>query len=506
MKAKQLIVLALVAILIATFFIFDLGQYFSLAYIKSQQAAVIAQYDAHPALTIAIFFVVYVAVAGLSLPGAAIMTLFAGGIFGLVVGLVTVSFASSIGATFAFLTSRFLLRDSIQAKFGDKLRAINQGIEREGAFYLFSIRMVPAFPFFIVNLVMGLTPLKTTTFYWASQLGMLIGTAVYVNAGMQLAQIDSLRGILSPGILGAFALLGVFPIVAKKLVDVIKARKIYRRWAKPRRFDRNLVVIGAGSAGLVSAYIGAAVKARVTLIEKHRMGGDCLNTGCVPSKALIRSAKYVSHIRRAKEFGMTAASVDFNFAAVMDRVQNVIKTIAPHDSPERYASLGVECIEGTAKITSPWSTFVDPEVARVGLNETEAEEKGIAYEVTTYGLDDLDRAIADGEAHGMVKVLTVPGKDKILGVTIVGEHAGDLIAEFVAAMKNKLGLRKILGTIHIYPTLAEANKFAAGNWKRAHAPAKLMPWLERLHAWERGERAATVSIPGNQGATATKPA
>ncbi len=593
MKAKQLIVLALVAILIATFFIFDLGQYFSLAYIKSQQAAVIAQYDAHPALTIAIFFVVYVAVAGLSLPGAAIMTLFAGGIFGLVVGLVTVSFASSIGATFAFLTSRFLLRDSIQAKFGDKLRAINQGIEREGAFYLFSIRMVPAFPFFIVNLVMGLTPLKTTTFYWASQLGMLIGTAVYVNAGMQLAQIDSLRGILSPGILGAFALLGVFPIVAKKLVDVIKARKIYRRWAKPRRFDRNLVVIGAGSAGLVSAYIGAAVKARVTLIEKHRMGGDCLNTGCVPSKALIRSAKYVSHIRRAKEFGMTAASVDFNFAAVMDRVQNVIKTIAPHDSPERYASLGVECIEGTAKITSPWSVEVrtpegirtlttrniviaagarpfvpaipgldqigyltsdtvwslrtlpkrlvvlgggpigaelaqafarlgadvtqiemlprilfreDPEVARVGLNETEAKEKGIAYEVTTYGLDDLDRAIADGEAHGMVKVLTVPGKDKILGVTIVGEHAGDLIAEFVAAMKNKLGLRKILGTIHIYPTLAEANKFAAGNWKRAHAPAKLMPWLERLHAWERGERAATVSIPGNHGATATKPA
>ncbi len=535
----------------------------------------------------------YVAVAGLSLPGAAIMTLFAGGIFGLVVGLVTVSFASSIGATFAFLTSRFLLRDSIQAKFGDKLRAINQGIEREGAFYLFSIRMVPAFPFFIVNLVMGLTPLKTTTFYWASQLGMLIGTAVYVNAGMQLAQIDSLRGILSPGILGAFALLGVFPIVAKKLVDVIKARKIYRRWAKPRRFDRNLVVIGAGSAGLVSAYIGAAVKARVTLIEKHRMGGDCLNTGCVPSKALIRSAKYVSHIRRAKEFGMTAASVDFNFAAVMDRVQNVIKAIAPHDSPERYASLGVECIEGTAKITSPWSVEVrtpegirtlttrniviaagarpfvpaipgldqigyltsdtvwslrtlpkrlvvlgggpigaelaqafarlgadvtqiemlprilfreDPEVARVGLNETEAKEKGIAYEVTTYGLDDLDRAIADGEAHGMVKVLTVPGKDKILCVTIVGEHAGDLIAEFVAAMKNKLGLRKILGTIHIYPTLAEANKFAAGNWKRAHAPAKLMPWLERLHAWERGERAATVSIPGNQGATATKPA
>jgi pyruvate/2-oxoglutarate dehydrogenase complex dihydrolipoamide dehydrogenase (E3) component len=134
----------------------------------------------------------------------------------------------------------------------------------------------------------------------------------------------------------------------------------------------------------------------------------------------------------------------------------------------------------------PWATFTDPEVARVGLSETEAKEQGIAVEVTSYGIDDLDRAIADGTAHGFVKVLTVPGKDKILGVTIVGEHAADLLAEFVLAMKHGLGLNKILGTIHIYPTLAEANKYAAGEWKRAHAPKKLLEWVARYHAWERG--------------------
>jgi pyruvate/2-oxoglutarate dehydrogenase complex dihydrolipoamide dehydrogenase (E3) component/uncharacterized membrane protein YdjX (TVP38/TMEM64 family) len=725
-KAEKLVLLVVVAALVAAFFVFDLGQYFSLAYLKSQQANVMAQYEARPIATVAVFLLVYIAVTALSLPGAAIMTLFAGGIFGLGVGLVTVSFASSIGATLAFLTSRYLLRDSIQRKFGDKLNAINQGIEKEGALYLFSIRMVPAFPFFIVNLVMGLTPIRTTTFYWASQLGMLIGTAVYVNAGAQLATIDSLKGILSPGLLGAFALLGVFPLVAKKIVDTIKARRVYKGWRKPARFDRNLVVIGAGSGGLVTAYIGATVKAKVTLVEKHKMGGDCLNTVCVPSKALIRSAKFLSHARRAHEFGMRSASVDFDFAQVMERVQRVVQTVAPHDSVERYTGLGVECLEGEARITSPWSvevrtregprtlttrnivvaagarplvppipgleqvgyltsdtvwslrrlpkrlvvlgggpigcelaqsfarfgadvtqvemlerlmiredpevsamvaekfaaegirvltglkviraleengdklliaerdgaevriafdelllaagrvanvkgygletlglalrkngtietneylqtsfpnilavgdvtgpfqfthsaghqawfaavnalfgrlrkfkvdysvmpwaTFTEPEVARVGLNEIEARERGIAYEVSVYGIDDLDRAIADSEAHGMVKVLTVPGKDRILGVTIVGEHAGDLIAEFVAAMKHGFGLNKILGTIHVYPTLAEANKFAAGVWKRAHAPAGALRWLERFHRWQRyeGRAAAAAGVP-----------
>jgi pyruvate/2-oxoglutarate dehydrogenase complex dihydrolipoamide dehydrogenase (E3) component/uncharacterized membrane protein YdjX (TVP38/TMEM64 family) len=719
MNSHKLLLILTLAALIGAFFAFDLGRYFSLDYFKSQQAVIDAYRAAHPGLTAGLFFAVYVAVTGVSLPGAAIMTLAAGAIFGLLWGTVIVSFASTLGATLAFLAARFVLRDWVQDRFGDRLQTINAGMAKEGGFYLFTLRLIPIFPFFVINLVMGLTPIRTRTFYWVSQLGMLAGTVVYVNAGTQLAQIDSLQGILSPTLLASFALLGVFPLVAKKIIAVIKARRVYAKWPKPKRFDRNLVVIGAGSAGLVTAYLAAAVKAKVTLIEKHRMGGDCLNTGCVPSKALIRSAKLLAHIRRAPEFGVRQAEADFDFAEVMERVQRVIREVAPHDSVERYTGLGVEVIEGTAKITSPWSvdvttaegtrtlttrgiviaagarpfvppipgleqvgyltsdtvwnlrelpkrlvvlgggpigseltqafarfgsqvtqvemaprlliredpevselitqrfraegievllnhkakqfvvdngekaliaehagqdvripfdavlvavgrvanttgygleelgipttpartvetneylqtrypnlyaagdvagpfqfthtaahqawyaavnalfaplrqfkadysvipwsTFVDPEVARVGLNEQEAKERGIPHEVTVYGLDDLDRAIADGEAHGFVKVLTVPGKDRILGVTIVGEHAGDLLAEYVLAMRHGLGLNQILGTIHIYPTLAEANKYAAGVWKKAHAPQKLLAWVERFHAWRRGGRAS----------------
>ncbi|MSP98777.1 MAG: pyridine nucleotide-disulfide oxidoreductase, partial [Betaproteobacteria bacterium] len=658
----------------------------------------------------------YVAVTGLSLPGAAIMTLVAGAIFGLVWGTLLVSFASSIGATLAFLATRFLLRDWVQKRFGQQFGALNAGVEKEGGLHLFTLRMIPVVPFFVINLAMGLTPIRAGTFYWVSQLGMIAGTVVYVNAGTQLAAIQSPSGILSPGLIGTFVLLGFFPLIAKRIVDALKARRVYAKWPKPARFDRNLVVIGGGSAGLVSAYIAAAVKAKVTLIEQHRMGGDCLNTGCVPSKALIRSAKFVAQARRSNELGIKAAAIEFDFADIMERVQRVVKAIEPHDSAERYAGLGVECLSGVAKIVSPWeieitnkveqprrlttrsiviaagarpfvppipglsdvgcltsdniwgirklparlvvlgggpigseltqafarlgsrvtqvemlpriliredpeisamvmskfsaegvevrvnhkakqfriengqkvlicehqgqdvriefdevlcavgrvanttgygleelgipttrartvetneylqtlypniyacgdvagpyqfthtaahqawyasvnalfgtfrkfradysvipwATFTDPEVARVGLNETEAKEKGIAHEVTVYGMDDLDRAIADETAHGIVKVLTVPGKDRILGVTIAGEHAGDLIAEFVAAMRHGLGMNKILGTIHIYPTLAEANKYAAGAWKKAHAPQGLLRLVERLHAWRRG--------------------
>ncbi|MBI3527312.1 MAG: FAD-dependent oxidoreductase [Betaproteobacteria bacterium] len=709
-KGRWLLVV-LIAVLVAAYFVFDLGQYFSLGYLKSQQAAIDAYYGSNPLQTVAAFFLVYVAVTGLSLPGATIMTLAAGAIFGLLWGTIIVSFASSIGATLSFLASRFVLKDSVQAKFGDKLRAINAGIEKDGAFYLFTLRLVPAFPFFVINLVMGLTPIRIPTFYWISQLGMLAGTIVYVNAGTEIAKIDRLSGILSPTLLASFTLLGLFPLIAKKVLELVKARKVYARFRRPRRFDCNVIVIGAGSAGLVSSYIAAAVKAKVTLIEMHRMGGDCLNTGCVPSKALIRSAKFLSHVKRAAEFGMREARADYEFADVMERVQRVIGEVEPHDSAERYTGLGVECIQGEAKILSPWevrvngnvlttraiviaagarpfvppiagieqagyftsdtvwnlrrlparlvvlgggpigceltqafarfgstvtqvemlprimiredpeisemvlarfraegvdvklehkarqflvengekilvcehegreiriafdavlvavgrvantagygleelgipvtkqrtvetndflqtiypniyacgdvagpyqfthtashqawyaavnalfgglrkfradysvipwATFTEPEVARVGLNETEAREKNIAYEVTTYGIDDLDRAIADSEAHGLVKVLTVPGKDKILGVTIVGEHAGDLIAEYIMAMRHGIGLNKVLGTIHIYPTMAEANKYVAGNWKRAHAPQGLLKWVERYHAWMRG--------------------
>jgi dihydrolipoamide dehydrogenase len=710
-KWSKILILLAIAVLVAAFFGFDLGRYLTFDYLKSRQAALETNYADHQPLTMAIYMAVYIVVTALSLPGAAIMTLAGGAIFGFWIGLLLVSFASTIGATLAFLVARFLLMDYVKRRFGDKLKAVYEGIEKDGAFYLFTLRLVPLFPFFVINLVMGLTPIRTATFYVVSQIGMLAGTAVYVNAGTQLAQIDSLSGILSPGLIFSFALLGTFPWIAKAAVAMIRSRKALAGYARPKSFDYNLVVIGAGSAGLVTSYIAAAVKAKVALLEKHKMGGDCLNTGCVPSKALIRSAKMLSYARRAKDFGFNHASVDFDFADVMERVRTVIQKIEPHDSIARYQSLGVECITGEARITSPytvevngrtlttrkivvatgarpfvppipgldqvkyltsdnvweirelparlvilgggpigcelaqtfcrlgsavtqvemmpqimgredadvaaliqeklasegvrvltghrakavkvendvnilvcdhngqdveivfdailvavgraanisgfgleelgaeltprktlqadgflktsiptiygagdvvgpyqfthaashqawfasvnalfgsiksfkidykalpWTTYTDPEVARVGLNETDAKEKNIDYELTRYDINDLDRAITDSEDHGFVKVLTKPKTDKILGVTIVGAHAGDIIAEFVLAMRHGLGLNKILSTVHTYPTMAEANKYAAGAWKKAHAPEKILKWIEKYHAWMRG--------------------
>lgn len=706
--------LAAIAALVAAFFAFDLQHYLTLETLKSQQAAIEAYRSNHPGLAVAVYALTYIAVTGLSLPGATILTLAGGAVFGLLWGTLIVSFVSTIGATLAFLAARFLFRDAVESRFGDRLNVINKGMDKQGALYLFTLRLVPVFPFFVINLVMGLTNLKTQTFYWVSQVGMLAGTMVYVNAGTQLGKLESLSGILSPGLIGSFALLGVFPLLANKIVEAIKANKVYAQWVKPARFDSNIVVIGAGSGGLVTAYIAAAVKAKVTLIEKHKMGGDCLNTGCVPSKALIRSAKLLAQMRRSADFGIKKADAEVNFAEVMNRVQAVIKAVEPHDSVQRYTDLGAEVIEGEATIISPWevqvktagesriittrsiviaagarpfvppipgieridyltsdtvwdlrelpkrlvvlgggpigcelaqsfarlgsevtqvemlprllvredsevseavmakfrlegihvlvghtakgfiiengekillaehdgkelrvpfdnlllaigrvaniqgygleqlgveisasrtieinefqqtnypnifacgdvsgpfqfthtaahqawyasvnalfgsfikfradysvipwATFTDPEVARVGLNEQDAQAKGVVYELSTYHLDDLDRAIADGVAHGFVKVLTAPGNDRILGVTIVGEQAGELIAEFVLAMKHNIGLNKLLGTIHIYPTLSEANKYAAGVWKRNHAPKGLLWCAARYHDWRR---------------------
>ncbi len=704
---KKLLVLVALAAVFALFYTQGGAEYL-------KPATYQALYAAEPGKTALIYFCIYVLVAALSIPGAAIMTLIGGAIFGLGYGLLLVSFASTIGATLAFLSSRLVLRDWVQQKFGAQLEGINEGIRKEGAFYLFSLRLIPIFPFFVINLLMGLTPIRTLSFYIASQLGMLPGTFVYVNAGAEIGKIDELSaaGILKPGIVIAFLLLASLPFVLKKLRAVIAGHKVYRDWAgkKPKEFDANLVVIGAGSAGLVSSLIAAAVKSKVFLIEKDAMGGDCLNTGCVPSKALIRSAKARHEIAKASELGIQSASGDVDFPAVMRRVSDVIKTIEPHDSVERFEGLGVNVIKGEAEVLSPWSvrvgervittrniilasgaeplippipgletvdylssdslwslkelpqrllvvgggpigcelaqamrrlgsdvsvvdmadrllpredpevskhveavfesegiavltgsktrrferdgdtqyavietndgeqklafdkvlmavgrrarskdfgfdvlelerrrngtlevneylqtrfpniyacgdvtgpfqfthvaahqawfatvnalfgtfksfkvdyriipwaTFTDPEVARVGLSETEASEQGIEVEVTRYELDDLDRAIADHAATGFIKVLTVPGKDKILGVTIVGQKAGDIIAEYVLAMKYNLGLNKILGTIHIYPTMAEANKFVAGIWKRAHAPEKLLGWVQKFHDWQR---------------------
>ncbi|MDH3543921.1 MAG: VTT domain-containing protein, partial [Desulfuromonadales bacterium] len=347
-RNAKLILIATIVVLIVAFFVFDLQRFLTLEYLKDRQQAFADFYAANRLLTIAIYFILYVVVTALSLPGAAVMTLAGGGLLGFWTAMVTVSFASTLGATLAFLASRFLLRDWVQGKFGDKLKAINEGVEREGSFYLFTLRLVPLFPFFVINLVMGLTPMRAGAYYLVSQIGMLPGTAVYVNAGTQLGQIESAAGILSPGILISFVLLGIFPLIAKRIIDIIKSRKAFDGWEKPEKFDYNLVAIGAGSGGLVSAYIAAAVKAKVALIEKDKMGGDCLNTGCVPSKALIRSAKMISYAKRAKEFGLQSGHVEYDFGEVMERVQRVIEKVEPHDSIERYTELGVECFTGSA--------------------------------------------------------------------------------------------------------------------------------------------------------------
>ncbi|WP_371915417.1 VTT domain-containing protein [Pseudomonas sp. CC6-YY-74] len=362
MDTRKSALLAIILLLLTSFFVFDLGQYLSLASLKAQQVALNAQVLANPWLSGGLFFVLYVLVTALSLPGAALMTLVGGALFGLLGGTLLASFASTLGATLAMLSSRLLLRDWVQAKFSKRLAGINQGIEREGASYLFALRLVPVFPFFLINLAMGLTKLPARTFWWISQLGMLPGTLVFVNAGRELAQLDSLAGILSPGLIGAFVLLGLLPIISRKLLELVKARKVYAGWQKPKRFDRNLLVIGAGSGGLVSAYIAAAVKAKVTLIEKHKMGGDCLNTGCVPSKALLRSAKLANELKKAEQLGFKPITGEVDFAAVMQRVQRVQRVVAdiePHDSVERYTQLGVEVLQGEAKITSPWTVEVN---------------------------------------------------------------------------------------------------------------------------------------------------
>ncbi len=718
MNLKKIGLFGLVVLLVAGFFLLELDRYFTLAEVKSRQASLSDWVGRNPIAASGTFFAAYVLTAALVLPGALLLTLLAGAIFGVVHGTVLVSFASSIGATLAFLGTRYLFRDAIgtrlKQRFPQRFEAIEAGVAREGAFYLFAMRLVPLFPFWAVNLLMGLSNLPTRTFYWVSQVGMLVGTIVYVNAGTQLAQIESIKGLVSLPLVLSFVALAVLPLAARRVLDAIKARKVYAGWKKPMSFDRNLIVIGAGSGGLVASLIAATVKAQVTLVEKHRMGGDCLNTGCVPSKALLKTAKLMALARDSKVYGIERMDATLDFAEAMQRVQRVIAKVEPHDSIERYQGLGVDVIEGEAKLVSPWEveirpngggppkrlaarsivlatgarplvppipgiestgyltsdtvwarrepmgrllvlgggpigcelalafarlgarvtqvemaphllgredpevaqlieqrfvdegialrlghkalrfervgsekvlvaesegrelriefdtlllalgraanvagfgleelgveltarrtvavddylqtrfpniyavgdvagpyqfthtaahmayyaavnalfgsfrrskvdysvipwcTFTDPEVARVGLNETDAKAKGIAYEVTRYGLDDLDRAIADDVDHGFVKVLTVPGKDRILGVTIVGEHAGDLIAEYVLAMKQGLGLNRIMGTIHIYPTLAEANKYAAGEWKKAHKPEKLLEWVGRFHRW-----------------------
>lgn len=711
MLSKKWLAIAFLLLAVAGSYAFGLHEYLNLMALKDKSAGFIAYYEANPWQTSLWFFLIYIVTTAVSIPGASILTLAGGAVFGLWWGVVLVSFASTIGASLAFLLSRYVLREAVQAKFSDKLAYINAGIEKEGAFYLFTLRLIVVFPFWLINLLMGLTPLKLRTYFWVSQLGMFPATILFVNAGTQLAKIEQVGDILLPAVAISFALLGIFPLIAKTIPSVIRRYKLLKAFKKPKTFDYNLVVMGAGSAGLVSSYIAAAVKAKVLLIEKDKMGGDCLNTGCVPSKSLIKSSRFLAELARSERYGIKSATAEFDFAEVMQRVESVIKQVEPHDSVERYTDLGVECRQGEARVLSPWEveldgktistqniilatgakprvpnidgldkvtfytsdtiwslrerpkrllvigggpigcelgqsfsrlgckvtiidmaerimmpegaeaasllseqlqaegvelilecsidsfvvesneslvviktkgknteklafdvvlfaigrqanvsgmgleelgvettpagtvevdkymrtsiptiyacgdvagpyqfthtaahyawysavnslfgdvwrfkadhrviprvTFTEPEIASVGYNEQSAKATGLSTEVTVFKLDELDRAIVDGKTEGFVKVLTPVGKDKILGVTIVGEHAGEILPEFVLAMKHGLGLNKILGTIHAYPTWAEANKYAAGVWKKNHKPEKILAMLERFHTAKR---------------------
>lgn len=731
MSKQKIALLATIALLVTIFFLLDGDRYLSLEYLKQSRDGLEALFRERPVIVLGTFFIIYVAVTALSLPGAAVMTIAAGALFGLATGTILVSFASSLGATLAFLVARLLLRESVQQRLGPRLRKINAGVERDGGFYLFSMRLVPAIPFFLINLAMGLTPIRTWTFYWVSQVGMLPGTLVYVNAGTQVAELESLGGLLSFDLIGAFVLLALFPWIARAILRIVQRRRAYRGWRRPKSYDRNLVVIGAGSGGLVAAYIAATVKAEVTLVEKHLMGGDCLNTGCVPSKALIKTARVMHQTRHLADYGIEPLEPRVNFAAAMDRVHAVIKEIEPHDSVERYTELGVDCRAGHARLVSPWeveitgegqtqrlttrnvviatgaspvvppipgldeldyltsenlwdlrtlpqrllvlgggpigcelahafarlgsqvtqvemqsrlmsrdepeasaavldslrtdgvdvrldttaarfaveddesvlyadtedgevriafdrvlvalgrranteglgleelgietrdngtlvtdeylettmpgiyacgdvagpfqfthtashqastaavnalfgtfrrfkvdysvipwTTFTDPEVAHVGMTEADAREEEIDLEITRYDIGELDRAIADGTASGFVKVITRTGSDRILGATIVGADAGNLIAEFIVAMNNKIGLKRLQGAIHVYPTLSESVKFAAGEWRKAHAPGALLEWVGRFHRWRLGSPAKSGSSASSGNAKA----
>lgn len=714
MRWGKFVVIIGIVLVIAVVYQQQWHQYLSLEQLKAQHDQLAQWRNQHFAGLFIGYLVIYVVVTALSIPGAVILTLGSGALFGLGWGLLLASFASTMGAFLAFMSARYVLRDSLEQRLGERLKQVNAGISRDGAWYLLTLRLVPLFPFWMINLVMGLTRMSAWRFYWVSQVGMLAGTAVFVNAGTQLARVEQVADILSGQLLLSFVLLGLFPLIAKQLVAWLKRKRVYQGWQRPRRFDDNILVIGAGSGGLVSAYIAAAVKAKVTLVEQHAMGGDCLNTGCVPSKALLHLAHGRKHAEALNQFGVSTKLGAVDFSAVMATVKQVITDIEPHDSVARYQSLGVNVMLGTARLISPWqvaitdasgqvsqrsarsiilatgarplvpaipgltdsryvtsdtiwqltelpqrlvvlgggpigvelaqafarlgsqvtvvealpqllprededaaelvkqqlqrdgvvvytahkalkvsqrdgvqqvhigaaeqhsrvieadvillalgrqprlqgyglqelgvvtdktittneflqtnfpniyavgdvagpfqlthaashqawyaavnalfsplkkfkadyrvmpaATFCEPEVARVGLNEKEAQQRAIAVEVTRYDIDDLDRAIADHNRYGWVKVLTKPGTDKILGVTIVGAQAGDLLAEFVLAMKHGIGLNKLLATIHIYPTMAEANKYVAGAWKRAHAPQRILAWLARYHQWRR---------------------
>lgn len=709
-KIIKLVIILVAAILIVTAYQLGFADFLTFSFVKDHVSNIERLVENDPVPMTILYFLLYVFTTAVSFPGATVLTLLGGAVFGTLKGVLLVSFASTMGATIAFWASRFLFKDIVAKKFDAKLQTINDNINRLGPYYLLSLRLIPVFPFFLVNLLMGITSMKTRVFFIMSQLGMLPATFIFVLAGKRLSQINSLRDILSFKIISMLVFLGLIPYLAKFAVSFIKNKRLYRKFTRPASFDYNLIVIGGGSGGLVASYIAAAVKSKVALIEKHKMGGDCLNYGCVPSKALIKTAKTIHLQHCAKELGLKEIKIEFDFLDVMKRVKRVIREISPHDSVERYRGLGVDCLTGNARIISPfevevngrvyttlniviatgaranippipgienanyitsetlwdlqilpkrllvlgggaigvemaqcfnrlgsevtiiedgprllskedtevsviiekkflaegikiatghraeffeksgssnilqcshggkkirfeydqvllatgrkanvtgfgleelgilirkngtidtnefmetnlpnilacgdvtgpyqlthtasyqawfcavnglfgkfkkfkiaydcipWCTFSDPEVATVGLNEIQAIKEKRDYEVTLFQLDDLDRAIADSDTAGFVKVITQKGSDKILGATIVGSQASTMILEFITAIKFNIGLKKIMNTIHIYPTMGEANKYAAGVWRKNHTPQNVLHIAEKYFKWVR---------------------
>lgn len=698
---KKIALLIIFAIVVAAYVFTDSRSWLDVGFYQHL-------YRESPLQSALIYFGIYVVVTGFSLPAASLLTVIGGMIFGLYTGTLLVSFASSLGATLACGFSRYLLRGWVQNRLGRYLEKINKGVDSGGGSYLFSLRLIPVFPFWVINLAFGLTRMPLARFYWVSQLGMFPATLVFVNAGAQLGALDrfSVDSVLTPQVILSLLLLALFPYLAKGIMFIWYRSQRYKSYTRPSSYDANLIVIGAGSAGLVAAYIAAAVKAKVILVEQDKMGGDCLNTGCVPSKALIRAAKVAEEVRKAPEFGIDPGYMRVNFAQVMARVKGTIEEIAPNDSIERYSQLGVECVVGSARLVSPWEvdvngqqyaaknivvatgarpaipaipgltasrfvttdslweieelpgkllvigggpvgcelaqsfqrlgsevtlvqrraqllpsldsdiadrlmtvlrsegvnllldaqvesiqgnlarvvrentveeipfdlvlvatgrrantedlglrelglaiadngtlvvnkflqtglpniygcgdvcgpfqfthasshqawyatvnslfgrfkkfsvdysllpavTYTDPEVATVGATEKTLQAEGTLYEVVLFPMSDLDRAVTDGATEGLVKVLTARGKDRILGVAIVAPRAGEMLGEFIAAMKNKKGLNSILATIHAYPGYLEANKLAAGRWKKDHAPESLLRLVKKYHDWRR---------------------
>ena len=706
---RIIIFLVIIASIIFGVAFFDLTSYLTFDELKQRQSELQFLVSDNSFAAAAIFFLVYVLATSVSFPGALILTLAGGALFGLVQGTLLISFASTIGALFAFLVARYFLHDFVQNKFSDRLTLINQKVEKEGAFYLLFLRLVPAFPFFLVNLVMALTPIRAWTYYWVSQLGMLPATLIYVNAGTQIAKISSPSDIASPSMIFAFILLGILPFITKGIISTLKNNRAYNEFNKPTSFEYNTIVLGGGSAGLVAGYTTSTLQGKVALVERHQMGGDCLNTGCVPSKSILRSAKFVADIKNFASYGLSNANYELEFNNVMARVHDKISIIEPKDSVARYTELGVHCEQGDAVVLSPWevnvndkiltakniiiatgatpalpnitdldqvpyfttdtiwsltelpkklliigagpigcelgqafarlgskvtiaynqptilpnedeaaaklveasllkdnvllltnfnsdkfindfdnyslvgsqddvfttisfthlliatgrkaniggleilnldldekgriatndtlqtkypniyacgdvtssmqythtashqawyaafnalfhplkkfkctldniprAVFTDPEITSLGITEKQAIEQGIAHQVTTFPMDDIDRAITDNATIGFIKVITPANSDKILGVCIVGEHASELIAEFVLAKTNGLGLNKILKTVHIYPTRSEINRMVAGKWRRSKLTKRTLDLLKKFQSWRLG--------------------